>query len=125
MPGEIVVTDSFGRVRSNGKVHSGVDLRARTPTPILAVDNARVLEVAFDSTCGLYIKLELERAPNLHVVYCHLSEAESGEGGIAQAGLCAPATFSARAARAATSMVRICISACSTRGWASTSIPCR
>lgn len=78
------VTSMYGmrrvaRMRKRGAhFHSGVDLKAQSPTPVLAFMQGEVSAVGFNKRCGNYV--EIKHSPTLYSHYCHLSSAKVKKG---------------------------------------------
>ena len=78
LPQPLVVTSPFGILRSDGKVHRGVDLRAPVGTPTFAVSGARVARIGEDNVSGKYVVLDLD--DGREAVYVHLSRVDVAKG---------------------------------------------
>jgi len=96
-----VVTDSFNRVRDDGTVHKGVDLRAAVGTLVVAPRRGRIGKVGFDSEGGggRFVQLVVERPDGTvpmdefgvddsgwRVSFAHLSDVIVKEGDVVEAG---------------------------------------
>lgn len=80
----LVVTSPFGVLRSNGKYHKGVDLRAPVGSPTFAVSAATVARTGEDATSGRWIVLDL--ADGREAVYVHLDTIDVVKGQVVQGG---------------------------------------
>ena len=69
LPGELVVTSPYG-TRDSG-FHSGVDYRAQVPTPVLAVNDGKIIEIVNSKNGGYRIVIEL--IDGSRVAYMHLT----------------------------------------------------
>lgn len=71
------VTNKYG-------FHSGVDLAAKSGTPIKAAFDGKIVKASYSDIRGNYIFLESEG--NITTVYCHCSELIAEEGANVRAG---------------------------------------
>lgn len=74
LKGKLHITSRFGQRRNpfgkkSSEFHSGIDLSAKTGTPIYAMLPGEVAHIGYDSRSGNYIKL---RHGSFTVSYCHL-----------------------------------------------------
>lgn len=96
-----VVTDIFNRIRDDGTVHKGVDLRAAVGTLVVAPRRGRVAKVGFDEEGGggRFIHLVIERPDGSipmdefgkddsgwRMSFAHLSDVIVKEGEVVDAG---------------------------------------
>lgn len=70
-----VITSYFGARENvgNGAFHKGIDIGANKNTPVYAVKDGKILEVATSGSYGIYVKYKTN--DNYIITYAHLNRA--------------------------------------------------
>lgn len=91
LPGELVMTDGFGKSPTSyrGHTHNGIDLRANHVDVFATEDDGKVVGVGSDATSGKYVIVVYDRpdGSKWRVSYCHLSEQDVSVGDTVTAGM--------------------------------------
>jgi murein DD-endopeptidase MepM/ murein hydrolase activator NlpD len=84
-------SNTYGWVRQNNdgtpRPHQGVDIYAKPGTPVLSVEDGKVIDVDYDKDYGDLVKIEFERnGKKYYAFYAHLSEKAVKVGDSVRAG---------------------------------------
>lgn len=81
--GSLVVTSQFG-VQRPDEIHPGVDLRAKSGTPVKAIMDGEVVNVTPNKKCGGTIDIDYKNG--YWSRYCHIKKVEVSKGQIVKQG---------------------------------------